>query len=55
VRRRVADVRGTVRYRDGQEDELDADSLTRAPETALRALSAAMVALALALVWLQLA
>ena len=53
VRRRVADVRGTVRYRDGQEDELDADSLTRAPETALRALSAAMVALALALVWLQ--
>ena len=53
VRRRVADVRGTVRYRDGQEDELDADSLTRAPETALRALSAAMVALALALDWLQ--
>ena len=46
---------GTVRYRDGQEDVLDADALTRAPESALRALSVAMVALALALVWIQLA
>ena len=54
VRRRVARVSGTVRYRDGQEDVLDADALTRAPEAALRALSVAMVALALALVWLQL-
>jgi hypothetical protein len=54
VRRRVAHVSGTVRFRDGQEDALDADSLTRAPEAALRALSVGMVALALALVWLQL-
>ena len=54
VRRRVAQVSGTVRYRDGREDALDADALTRAPEAALRALSAGMVALALALVWLQL-
>ena len=51
----VAHVSGTLRYRDGHEDVLDADALTRAPESALGALSVAMVALALALVWLQLA
>lgn len=55
VRRRVTQVSGTVRYRDGHEDVVDADALTRAPEAALRALSAGMVALALALVWMQLA
>ena len=55
VRRRVTRVEGTLRYRDGHEDVLDADKLTRAPEAALRALSAGMVALALALVWMQLA
>ena len=55
VRRRVTHVSGTVRYRNGHEVPLDADALTRAPEAALRALSAGMVALALALVWLQLA
>ena len=55
VRRRVTQVSGTVRYRDGNEDAVDADALTRAPEAALRALSAGMVALALALVWMQLA
>ena len=54
VRRRVAEVTGTVRYRDGHEDQIDAAALTRAPEAALRALSVAMIALALALVWLQL-
>ena len=54
VRRRVAQVTGTLRYRDGQEDTLDGDALTRAPEAALRALSLAMVALALALVSLRL-
>jgi hypothetical protein len=48
-------VEGTLRYRDGHEDVLDADRLTRAPEAALRALSVGMVALALALVWMQLA
>jgi hypothetical protein len=55
VRRRVAHVSGTIRYGDGQEDALNADDFTRAPEAALRALSAGMVALALALVWMQLA
>jgi hypothetical protein len=55
VRRRVAHVSGTIRYGDGQEDALDAENFTRAPEAALRALSAGMVAIALALVWMQLA
>ena len=54
VRRRVAQVTGTVRYQDGREEPLDAAALTRAPEAALRALSLAMVALAVALVWLRL-
>ena len=54
LRRRVAHVSGTIRYGDGREDALDADALTRAPEAALRALAAGMVALALALVWMQL-
>jgi hypothetical protein len=55
VRRGVAQVTGTFRYRDGREEPLDAAALTRAPEAALRALSFAMVALAVALVWLRLA
>ena len=55
VRRQAADVTGTVRYRDGRQEPLDVDTLTHAPEAALRALSVAMVALALALVWLRLA
>jgi hypothetical protein len=54
VRRRVTEVTGTVRYRDGREEPLEAAALTRAPEAALRALSFAMVALAVALVWLRL-
>jgi hypothetical protein len=54
VRRRVAQVSGVVRYRDGREEPLEAAALTQAPEAALRALSLAMVALAVALVWLQL-
>jgi hypothetical protein len=54
VRRRVEQVSGTVRFRDGREEPLDAAALTRAPEAALRALSVAMVALAVALIWLQL-
>ena len=45
---------GTLRYRDGHEEPLDAETLARAPEAALRALSLAMVALAVALVWLRL-
>jgi hypothetical protein len=54
VRRRVERVTGTVRYRDGREEPLDAAAMTRAPEAALRALSLAIVALAVALIWLQL-
>jgi hypothetical protein len=54
VRRRVEQVTGTVRFRDGREEPFDAAALTRAPEAALRALSVAMVALAVALVWLRL-
>ena len=54
VRRRVAQVTGTLRYRDGREEPLEAAALTRAPEAALRALSLAMIALAIALVWLRL-
>lgn len=54
VRRRVAEVSGTVRYRDGREETIEAESLTRAPEAALRFLSVAMVTLAVALVWLRL-
>ena len=46
---------GTLRYRDGQEEPLEAATLARAPEAALRALSLAMVVLAVALVWLRLA
>jgi hypothetical protein len=55
LRRRVEHVSGTVRYRDGREEPLDAAMLARAPEAALRALSLALPALALALVWLRLA
>ena len=55
VRRRVAQVTGSLRYHDGWEEPLEAAALARAPEAALRALSLAMVALALALVWLRLA
>ena len=55
VRRRVTQVTGTVRYRDGTQEPLDAATLTRAPEKALRALSAAMVVLAVTLLWLRLA
>jgi hypothetical protein len=55
VRRRVAHVTGTIRYRDGREEPLQAAALTAAPEAALRALTLAIVALAVALVWLRLA
>jgi hypothetical protein len=54
VRRRVVQVTGVLRYDDGREEPVDASTLTRAPELALRALAAAMVVLALALVWLRL-
>ena len=53
-RRRVEDLSGSVRYRDGHEESLEAATLTRAPELALRSLTVGIVALALALVWLRL-
>jgi len=53
VRRRVASVSGTLLYRDGREEPLDADALVRRPEAALRALAAALVVLAAALIVLR--
>ena len=53
MRRRTASVSGTIVYTDGREERLDADSLTRAPEAALKALAAAVVCLAVALVVLH--
>jgi hypothetical protein len=50
VRRRVESVSGTIQFVDGGEEELDAATLTRAPERALKALTAATVCLAVALV-----
>jgi hypothetical protein len=50
VRRRVAEVSGTVVYRDGREQPVDRSALMGAPETGLRILAAANVALAVALV-----
>jgi heme O synthase-like polyprenyltransferase len=53
VRRRTASVSGTIVYRDGREEPLDAESLMRIPEAALKALAAAVVSLAVALVVLH--
>jgi len=53
VRRRTRSVSGTIVYGDGREERLDAESLTRAPEAALKALAAATVCLAVALVVLH--
>jgi hypothetical protein len=50
VRRRTATVTGTIVRDDGSASTIDAETLTRAPEQALRALAAAVVALASALV-----
>jgi hypothetical protein len=49
VRRHAADVSGLVRYEDGGDEPLVAESLTRAPEAALRTLTCAVVTLALTL------
>ena len=54
VRRRVVQLAGVLRYDDGREEPIETSMLTRAPEAALRALAAAMVALAVALVWMRL-
>jgi hypothetical protein len=53
VRRRVAAVSGAIVRDDGTTSAIDAETLTRAPERALRTLAAAVVALASALVTLR--
>ena len=55
IRRRASDVSGTVRFKDGSEEPIRPETLTRAHERALRAIAAATVALAAALVVLRLA
>ncbi len=50
VRRRVESVGGTIRYFDGRDEPVDRATLMAVPERALRILSAAAVALAVALV-----
>jgi hypothetical protein len=54
VRRRTVSVSGTISYRDGREEPIAAETITRAPEAALRALTFAVVALAAALLALRL-
>jgi hypothetical protein len=46
VRRRAAGVSGTISYRDGREEPIARETLTRAPEAALRALTFAVFTLA---------
>jgi hypothetical protein len=53
VRRRAVAVSGTISYRDGREEPIAPETLTRAPEAALRALTVAVVALAAALLALR--
>jgi hypothetical protein len=55
VRRKVMQVSGSLRLADGSEEPLGPETLTKAPEDALRALTAAVTALAAALVVLRLA
>jgi hypothetical protein len=50
VRRRVRSVAGTIVHADGREEPVTAETLLRAPELALRALTLATIALAAALV-----
>jgi hypothetical protein len=54
VRRRVARVRGELELHDGSREPITAATLAAAPEAALKALAAATVALALALLVLRL-
>jgi hypothetical protein len=54
VRRRVASVSGTIELRDGGREPVTAATLTAAPEAALQLLTAAIVALAAALLVLRL-
>ena len=54
MRRRVAAVGGTIERRDGTAEEITSELLTAAPEGALRALTVAVTALAVALLVLRL-
>jgi hypothetical protein len=54
VRRRVSAVSGTIELRDGSRETIGPQTLTAASEAALRALAAATICLALALVVLRL-
>jgi hypothetical protein len=54
VRRRVAAVSGTLELADGTREAVTTETLTRAPETALRAMTLAVVSLAVGLVVLRL-
>jgi len=53
VRRRLAHVSGLIEWRDGRTEAIDAATLTRIPERALQALTAAVVLLAVALVLMR--
>ena len=53
IRRSAVHVDGSVRFADGRTQRLDAEELTRAPEAALRALAAAAVAAAVAVLLLH--
>ena len=55
LRRRVADVEGTIELRDGGSERVTRETLAAAPERALQTLAAANVALAVALLVLRLA
>ena len=54
VRRRVASVSGTLELAGGERREITAATLTKAPEAALRAMTVAVVSLAISLVVLRL-
>ena len=54
VRRRASAISGTISYRDGREEPIAPETLTRAPEAALQALTVAVVTLAAALLALRL-
>jgi hypothetical protein len=55
IRRRALEVSGRVRFKDGGEEEIRAETLTLGPEQGLRAIAAATVLLAVALVVMRLA
>jgi hypothetical protein len=55
VRRRATSVEGAIAYRSSAPEEINAETLVRAPEAALRAMTLAVVLLAATLLALQLA